>query len=187
MADLLEGRADALATAPGEGVGGKGLSALDKIRARYEAYHALPKTLDVAVPGMPLLGVRYTVRDPDEATGEPGTAERLRRNMGGPEADLLLLVEHCEALLVRDDEGAEWDPLTHHGALVGFDYAAIELLGLPEPAEPDSVEVARAVFSSTRVPEVAASVHVNAFMRHVGEPPTLDDAAALGESSPVPR
>jgi hypothetical protein len=170
----------------GQGVGGKGLSALDKIRARYEAFHALPTHIDLEVPGQPLLGVRYSVRERDEDAHEPGTAERLRKNAGGPDGDMLMLVEHCDFLLVRDDPSAPWEPLTDQGMSLGFEEAAASLLGFELSADADSVEVARAVFSTARVPESAAGYHVARFLRFVGEPPSLDDEAALGESLPVP-
>jgi hypothetical protein len=158
---------------------GQGLSTLDRIRARYRAFHARPTHVDLAVPGQPDLGVRYGA--PEDA------AEMLRRSSGGVAGDLDLLVEACECLLVRDGEGAEWRSLTEHGQPLGFELAAARQLGLDVPEDGEALDVVRAVFSTAPMAEGPASVHVTGFLAWIGNPPALDEDAALGESSPSPR
>lgn len=168
---------------------GHGISTLDRIRARYAAIHAEPDHVDLPVPGQPLLGVRYRTREPAGEPGqpgyEPGTAQRLRDNDNGIQGDLELLLDHCESLLVRDDESAEWQPLRQHGMPVGFEFAAAELLGLDvDPKDGTAMDVLLAVFDTAPIAEGPASVHVVRFLSWVGSSPVVDEDALMGESSP---
>lgn len=124
----------------------------DRIRAERESI-AAEKSLDLVVPGYSgLLAIRY--RSISDREMERYAARIQKENDAGIRAGYDLLIEACEAILVRMETDQEFEILEDDdGDRVRFDIRLAEFLGVEASSARETVA---AIFSPEGVQSLAA-------------------------------
>lgn len=148
----------------------------DQIRAEREAI-ASEKTLDLLVPGYSgLLAVRYRSISDREMEGY---AKRLQKDGDvGIRAGYDLLIEACEAILVRMDTSDEFEVLEDdNGDAVKFDVRLAEFLDVEAASARETVA---ATFSPEGVQSLAAVDQAGAVLAWLQGKSSEIDPSLLG-------
>lgn len=136
---------DVIAPGP-ELVNGTKPNAAERLRRRYEALQA-PQRTEIDVPGYgnDLVG-RYMVPDDHERKASARKLEKIGDEDRLRLASIDLLIDCCQELLYRDDEG-KLHSLSEDGSPVVFDDQLAEMLGFEAKSQRS---VVRKVFTQGR-------------------------------------